>query len=88
MNRFYCDETDTEIRINVLEKLETFVCDNALLYEAELLDEIVLPMFASVSDEIDIDVRCRAVQLLLRLLTECGSKWDTSLLNYVNSVSD
>ena len=87
MDRFYQEETVTEIRTAALTQLEEMVCDHGLPYEAELMDNVVLPLFAVVSDEEDSDVRCRVVQLLLKLLGQCGAQWVTSLLSYINSVS-
>ena len=87
MQRFYQEEAATEIRTAALTQLGEMVCDYGQPYEAELMNNIVLPLFAVISDEEDSDVRCRVVQLLLSLLGQCGSQWVTSLLNYVNSVS-
>lgn len=85
--RFYQKETITEIRTEALGHLETLVCDHTLSYEDELMRNVVLPLFSSVADDRDVDVRCRAVQLLLRVLIECSPQWSTSLLNFIDSVS-
>lgn len=85
--RFYKEETVTEIRTEALGHLETLVCDYVLSYEDELMRSVVLPLFSPVADDLDIDVRCRAVQLLLRILNECSPQWSTSLLNFIDSVS-
>lgn len=51
------------------------------------MERVVIPFLQSVADDPDPDIRCRAVQLLVHLISEASSNWGARLLAIVNNVS-
>uniref|UniRef100_A0A1X7VTP7 Rap-GAP domain-containing protein n=1 Tax=Amphimedon queenslandica TaxID=400682 RepID=A0A1X7VTP7_AMPQE len=86
MNRFYTTETVTAIRLEALEELQVITSSYLLCYEAELLEGVVLPLLLPVADSNDEDVCCRAVQLLVSILSDSTPQWAPPIIGIINTV--
>ena len=74
------------IRVGALNYLGTVVEENSLSHEDELMEGVVLPLLTPVAKDPDLDVRCRAAQLLVHLLTSTTPHWASKLLSVVSSI--
>ena len=52
------------------------------------MEEVLFPFLRPVAWDEDTDVRCRAVQLLVHLLSEATPTWAEPLLGVIGSVLD
>ena len=51
-----------------------------------LMSKVVLPTFRSLTSDKDIEVRSRAVQLLVSLAHECSPEWCPKLIHIISEV--
>ena len=50
------------------------------------MSKVVLPTFGSLASDRDIEVRSRAVQLLVSLAQECSPEWCPKLIHIIREV--
>ncbi len=50
------------------------------------MESVVLRFLQDVANDLDSDVRCRAAEVLVQLLTHCSSAWGTQILAILNSI--
>ena len=50
------------------------------------MSKVVLPTFASLASDQDIEVRSRAVQILVSLAQECTPEWCPRLIHIISEV--
>ncbi|KAH9503979.1 Tuberous sclerosis 2-like protein [Bulinus truncatus] len=71
MDRYFKGQTRTEIRKKALDVLSCVLSVNTDIYEKELIDHIVIPHFIHIGNDPDIEVKCKAVELLISLCENC-----------------
>ncbi|KAI4456255.1 tuberin [Holotrichia oblita] len=74
LQRYFKQETRTNIRLKVLEVLANVVNSNRMEYEDELIDKIVINYLSYILNDPDIVVRSFSAELLIELCVECESK--------------
>lgn len=83
VDKFYKQETRTNIRVMCVESLKTVVRMNRAAYEDEILERVVLANFATVPQERDVTVRKAVNRMLLEFAKTCDTKRSLDLLNIV-----
>ncbi|XP_043279652.1 tuberin isoform X2 [Venturia canescens] len=86
MERYYKNETRTNIRGKVIDVLTNVIQVNRSRYEDELVERIVLPYMQHVDMDPDITIRNVAAYLLVDLCLECETKRCLELLDILEKV--
>ncbi|GFO23357.1 tuberin [Plakobranchus ocellatus] len=73
MDKYLKGQTRTEVRKKALDVLNLTLSINTHVYERELIDNVVIPLFFNFEMDPDVEVRCKAVELLLGLCEDCHS---------------
>lgn len=85
VDKFYRQETRTNIRVICVESLKTVMRMNRAAYEDEILERVVLANFATVTQERDLTVRKAVNRMLLEFAKTCDTKRSLDLLNIVEN---
>jgi len=88
MEKYFKQEKRTRIRLKVLDILATVLNTNKHLYEDEMLEVVVLPQLPHIEMDADLQVRIKAVQLLVDLSLSCQSIRCLDILGLLQKVSD
>lgn len=86
MEKYYRQETRTNIRIKVLDILSSVIKTNRRLYEDDIVERIVLPHLDHVYQENDLAVRNSAAQLLVDLCLDCETKRCLDLMDILEKL--
>ena len=79
-------ETRLVVRRDALCFLDRILADHWLTQQDPLLQQVLLPVFTPISMDTDPDLRCQAVQLLMKYLPSASSTHTSSLLDIVSQV--
>eukprot|EP01135_Chromosphaera_perkinsii_P002698 Nk52_evm66s226 gene=Nk52_evmTU66s226 len=71
MEEYFRNDRRTRVRLWVLSSLGQILSDCRHLYEEVLLNEVVIPYLKDISEEQDIDVKKRAIELLIGVSVSC-----------------
>ncbi|XP_058851777.1 tuberin isoform X1 [Acipenser ruthenus] len=86
MEKFFRNETRSDIRIKVLDILSFVLSINRQLYEEELIESVVIPQLGQIADDKHLHVRRLATQLLVDLAEGCSTHHFNSLLDIIEKV--
>ncbi|MGH0137685.1 UNVERIFIED_CONTAM: hypothetical protein FKN15_021798 [Acipenser sinensis] len=86
MEKFFRNETRSDIRIKVLDILSFVLSINRQLYEEELIESVVIPQLGQIADDKHLHVRRLATQLLVDLAEGCCTHHFNSLLDIIEKV--
>ncbi|XP_015588565.1 tuberin [Cephus cinctus] len=86
MERYFKNETRTNIRVKVLDVLTNVIQVNRSRYEDELIERIVVPYLVHVDMDPDITIRNVAAYLLVDLCIECETKRCLELLDILEKI--
>ncbi|RXM27679.1 Tuberin [Acipenser ruthenus] len=86
MEKFFRNETRSNIRIKVLDILSFVLSINRQLYEEELIESVVIPQLSQIADDKHLHVRRLATQLLVDLAEGCNTHHFNSLLDIIEKV--
>ncbi|XP_041134002.1 tuberin-like isoform X2 [Polyodon spathula] len=86
MEKFFRNETRSNIRIKVLDILSFVLSINRQLYEEELIESVVIPQLSQIADDKHLHVRRLATQLLVDLAEDCNTHHFNSLLDIIEKV--
>ncbi|XP_067929120.1 tuberin-like isoform X2 [Watersipora subatra] len=87
LNKYYKTETRATIRLKALNVFSQIVATNKTLHEDELLD-MMLTTFAGVYADVDVTIRCRAVQVLAEQAKSCTSKKCIEILSLLEKIAN
>lgn len=87
MMRFFRMQNFT-IRCTALKILSRIMEMNKSAYEEEILESIVIPIFANISQETDARIRTNVGKLLLNFVTHCETKRSIELLDIVEKITN
>ncbi|MGH0115421.1 UNVERIFIED_CONTAM: hypothetical protein FKN15_000056 [Acipenser sinensis] len=86
MEKFFRNDTRSNIRIKVLDILSFVLSINRQLYEEELIESVVIPQLSQIADDKHLHVRRLATQLLVDLAEGCNTHHFNSLLDIIEKV--
>jgi tuberous sclerosis protein 2 len=86
MDKFFRSETRLVVRREALGFLDRVLADHWLTQQDLLLQQVLLPVFTPLSMDTDPDLRCQAVQLLIKFLPSSSPTHTSSLLDIVSQV--
>lgn len=86
MDKYLRGHTRTEVRLKALDMLNLTLSINTHVYEKELIEHVVIPLFANFESDPDGAVRCKAVELLLNLCEDCHSNEFFELIHIVEKI--
>ncbi|GFS23751.1 tuberin-like [Elysia marginata] len=86
MDKYLKGHTRTEVRKKALDVLNLTLSINTHVYEKELIEHVVIPLFVNFENDPDIEVRCKAVELLLGLCEDCHSNEFFELVHIVEKI--
>ncbi|XP_059490501.1 tuberin isoform X2 [Neocloeon triangulifer] len=84
VERYFWQETRSNIRVKVLDVISSVVHANRALYEEELLERVLTQLDPNVAKDPDLVVRNASVQLLVELCLECENKRCLELLELID----
>ncbi|XP_065337125.1 tuberin [Cloeon dipterum] len=84
IERYFWQETRSNIRVKVLDVISSVVHANRALYEEELLEKVLNQLEPAVARDPDLVVRNASVQLLVELCLECENKRCLELLDLID----
>ena len=84
--RYYVEEKRVQPRLKVLSLLTSLMATQRGLYDEELLEIVVLPVFQNLQTEHDVGVRKKVVDLLIGLCHQCQSAHCTGLLDILEKI--
>ena len=67
INVYFFSTIHAKVRLKVLELIETIVLNNMLIYEKELIENVIIPKFQKLSEESSVAVEEHALKFLLKL---------------------
>lgn len=85
VDKFYRQETRTNIRVMCVENVKTVMKLNRAAYEDEILERVILCNFSSVTQERDVVVRQAVNRMLLEFSRQCDTKRSMDLLNIIET---
>lgn len=85
VEKFYRQETRTNIRVMCVENVKTVMRLNRAAYEDEILERVILSNFASVVQERDVVVRKAVNRMILDFARACDTKRSMDLLHIVET---
>lgn len=85
VDKFYRQESRTNIRVMCVENVQTVMRLNRAAYEDEILERVILSIFSSVTQERDVVVRKAVNRMLLDFARACDTKRSMDLLNIVET---
>ena len=83
VEKFYKQETRTNIRVLCVENVKAVMWLNRAAYEDEILERVILSNFSSVFQERDIAVKKVVNRMLLEFARACDTKRSMELLHVV-----
>lgn len=86
--RFYVEEKRTQPRLRILEIIDSIMVTQRGLYDEELLELILLPLFSTLHLEHEVAVRERAVELIIAICKHCNSKHCAGLLDILEKIME
>ncbi|XP_012271509.1 tuberin isoform X2 [Orussus abietinus] len=86
MERYYKNETRTNVRVKALDVLTNVIQINRSRHEDELIERIVVPYLQHVDADPDITIRNVAAYLLVDLCLECETKRCLELLDILEKM--
>lgn len=84
--KFYNNDTRTVVRQRAIEVLTKTYNNHHEIYEAELLDRIVLPAFLTVHHDKDPSVRCAVAEFLIEAALNCEKSQCLDLLSILGKL--
>ncbi|XP_075164593.1 TSC complex subunit tuberin isoform X2 [Haematobia irritans] len=85
VQRFY-RMPSTPIRIKVIQSLVNIMDLNRSCYEEEILERVVVPLFAQVCNETDVQLRCTVANALIDFARHCDTKRCGELLDLLEKI--
>lgn len=86
LQRYFRQETRTNVRIKVIEILSNVIKLNRMRYEDELIERIVVPHFQHIASDTDVMVRNSCSELLVDLCLDCDTKRCTEILDILDKI--
>ncbi|XP_074649402.1 tuberin-like [Tubulanus polymorphus] len=86
MEKYYRSETRTQIRIKALGILSNVLNSHKDVYEDELIEQVVLPQLTNLDLDQDVEVRNKAVELLVSLAKSCQTAKFIDILDHLEKV--
>lgn len=85
VQRFY-KMSNTSIRIKVIQSLVNIMDLNRSCYEEEILERVVIPLFAQVCNETDVQLRRAVADALIEFARHCDTKRCGELLDILENI--
>ncbi|XP_025084814.1 tuberin-like isoform X2 [Pomacea canaliculata] len=86
LDKFFRHETRTEVRKKALDMLSFVLSLNKHVYEADLIDKLVIPFFSHIDMDPDVKVRVIAAEILLILAQGCSRDEFFDLINIIEKM--
>ena len=86
MDKYYRSDDRDAVRTKCLAIMTETVLANRHMYEADLLEKVVVPLMKSLDADPSAAVRVRGVAALAELLCECSSRGCLALLDVLERV--
>ncbi|PSN43169.1 hypothetical protein C0J52_09893 [Blattella germanica] len=86
LERYFKQETRTNIRVKVLDVVSNVINTNRAIYEDDLIERIVVPHLQHIDTDSDIIVRNAAAQLLVDLCIGCENKRCLELMDILEKL--
>ena len=86
LQKFFRDDTRTDVRLKVLEVLKNVFIMNRICFENELFDQVIYPLIATIYDEPDVVVKTDMAQFILRTIYRCAPHRCSDMLNVAESI--
>jgi tuberous sclerosis 2 len=86
MERFYRNESNTNVRLATIDHLKEIINLNRTCYEEEILEKVVIVIFSDIAQEPDVKIRVAVCKLLLEVCSHCDTKRCLELLDILEKV--
>lgn len=84
---WYRNETRPVVRREALRYLGQVIDDHWLTKKNVLIEQVVLPFFKPLPLDTDCDLRCQAVQLIIRFLPSSSTDHASNILSLLSQVT-
>lgn len=86
VERFYKHHVNINVRVKTIDYLKEVLDLNRSGYEEEILEKVIIVIFADIAQENEIKVRIAASALLLDICYHCDTKRSLELLDILEKV--
>ncbi|KAJ9583770.1 hypothetical protein L9F63_021894, partial [Diploptera punctata] len=86
LEKYFKQESRTNIRVKVLDVLANVISTNRAIYEDDMIERIVIPHLQHIDADPDIVVRNAAAQLLIDLCAGCENKRCLELMDILEKI--
>lgn len=86
LEKYFKQETRTNIRVKVLDVLSNVINTNRAIYEDDMIERIVIPHLQHIDTDTDIVVRNAVAQLLIDLCIGCENKRCLELMDILEKI--
>ncbi|KAK7507156.1 hypothetical protein BaRGS_00001091 [Batillaria attramentaria] len=87
LEKFFRQETRTEVRKKALGVLSFILDLNKHVYEAEMIDKLLIPHFTHIDSDSDVEVRKMAVEILMGMAQGCSRDEFFDLIGIVDKIT-
>ncbi|XP_009861871.2 tuberin-like [Ciona intestinalis] len=88
IDRFYSNDMDSAVRLQLLELEMNIVSNNFQQHEADLVEKVILPQFSNLADETNVQVIENSLQFLTRICLLCTSPQYFTLLSLLKKITE
>ncbi|XP_070184862.1 tuberin-like isoform X2 [Littorina saxatilis] len=86
LDKFYKQDTRTEVRKKALDKLSFVLGLNKHVYEVDMIDKLLIPLFCHIESDPDVEVRKMVVEIVIGMAQGCSRDEFFDLINIIEKI--